>query len=214
MNFRTDLVEAGKRMLHSGLTVETWGNLSLRDPSSGLVYLTPSAMPYDTLTEDDIVVMRLDGTVAEGHRKPTVEAGMHLGILRARPEINAVIHTHPLYSQVFAVLRQPIPPVIDEAAQALGGTVYPAEYALPGTPELAENVRRALGGGSACLLANHGAVCVGRSMEQAFHVCTVLEMTARIYQMALAVGKPCVLPEDLVAFMKDFAENHYGQDKD
>jgi L-fuculose-phosphate aldolase len=139
---------------------------------------------------------------------------MHLGILRARPEINAVIHTHPLYSQVFAVLRQPIPPVIDEAAQALGGTVYPAEYALPGTPELAENVRRALGGGSACLLANHGAVCVGRSMEQAFHVCTVLEMTARIYQMALAVGKPCVLPEDLVAFMKDFAENHYGQDKD
>jgi len=214
MNYRAYLVESGKRMLHSGLTVETWGNLSIRDPESGLAYLTPSAMPYDTLTEEDIVVMRVeDGTVVEGHRKPTVEVGMHLGIFRARPEINAIVHTHPIYSQVFAVLHRPIPPVIDEAAQALGGTVYPAEYALPGTPELAQNAIRALGSTNACLLANHGAVCVGKTMDQAFRVCTVLEMTARIYQMALAVGEPHVLPDDLVAYMKDFAENHYGQDK-
>ena len=213
MNYRTALVEAGKRMLHSGLTVGTWGNISLRDPETGLIYLTPTAMPYDTLTEEDIVVMRADGTVAEGKRKPTVEAGMHLGILRARPEIHAVIHTHPIYSQVFAVLRRPIPPVIDEAAQTLGGTVRTAEYALPGTPELARNAAEALGTGSACLLANHGAACVGKTAEQAFRVCTVLEMTARIYQLALAVGEPYVLPDDLVAYMKDFAENHYGQDK-
>lgn len=214
MNYRAFLVESGKRMLHSGLTVETWGNISIRDPETGLVYLTPSAMPYDTLTDEDIVVMRTDGTLVEGYRKPTVEAGMHLGILGTRPEINAVIHTHPIYSQVFAVLRQPIPPVIDEAAQTLGGTVYPAEYALPGTPELAQNAMKALGDkGYACLLSNHGAVCIGRDMEQAFKVCSVLEMTARIYHMALTVGKPAVLPDDLVAYMKDFAENHYGQGK-
>jgi len=214
MNYKEYLVESGKRMLHKGLTVETWGNLSIRDPESGLVYLTPSAMPYDNLTEQDIVVMRTDGTTVEGRRKPTIEVGMHLGILRARPEINAVVHTHPVYSQVFAVLRQPIPPVIDEAAQALGGTVTVAEYALPGTTELAENAIAALGGhGTACLLANHGAVCLGGTMDQAFRVCTVLEMTARIYHLALAVGKPVILPDDLVACMKDFAENHYGQDK-
>lgn len=214
MNYKAYLVESGKRMLHKGLTVETWGNLSIRDPETGLIYLTPSAMPYDTLTDEDIVVMRPDGTVAEGYRKPTVEVGMHLGILRTRPEVNAVIHTHPIYSQVFAVLRRPIPPVIDEAAQALGGTVFPAEYALPGTPALAENVLKALGEhGNACLLANHGAVCLGETMDQAFRVCTVLEMTARIYQMALAVGQPCVLPDDLVEYMRDFAKNHYGQDK-
>jgi Ribulose-5-phosphate 4-epimerase and related epimerases and aldolases len=214
MNYRAFLVESGKRLLHSGLTVETWGNISARDPESGLVYLTPSAMPYDTLTEEDIVVMRTDGTLVEGRRKPTVESGMHLGILNARPEINAVIHTHPIYSQVFAVLRQPIPPIIDEAAQALGSTVYPAEYALPGTPELAHNAVKALGGkGMACLLSNHGAVCVGRDMNEAFKVCTVLEMTARIYHLALAVGKPVLLPDEQVAFMKDFAEKHYGQGK-
>lgn len=66
MNYKAHLVESGKRMLHKGLTVETWGNISVRDPETGLVYLTPSAMPYDTLTDEDIVVMRLDGTVAEG----------------------------------------------------------------------------------------------------------------------------------------------------
>ena len=214
MNYKEYLVKSGKQMLQKGLTVETWGNLSVRAPESGLVYLTPSAMPYDTLTEQDIVVMRTDGTTVEGDRKPTVEWGMHLGILKTRPEINAVIHTHPIYSQVFAVLRQPIPPVIDEAAQILGGTVYPTEYALPGTPELARNVLTALGEhGAACLLANHGAVCLGENMDQAFRVCTVLEMTARIYQMALAVGKPYILPDDLVTYMNDFAINHYGQDK-
>ena len=67
--------------------------------------------------------------------------------------------------------------------------------------------------GSACLLANHGAVCVGKDMEQAFRVCTVLEMTAQIYYMSLSVGKPVVLPDNLVAYMRDFAENHYGQGK-
>ena len=214
MNYKEYLVESGKQMLQKGLTVETWGNLSIRDPESGLVYLTPSAMPYNDLTEQDIVVMRTDGTTVAGCRKPTIEVEMHLGILRARPEINAVVHTHPVYSQVFAVLRQPIPPVIDEAAQALGGAVPVAEYALPGTSQLAQNAIMALGEhGAACLLANHGAVCLGANMEQAFKVCTVLEMTARIYHLALAVGKPVVLPDDLVACMKDFAENHYGQDK-
>lgn len=214
MNYRAFLVESGKRMLNRGLTVETWGNISVRDPETGLIYLTPSAMPYNIITEEDVVVMRPDGTVESGHRKPTVESGMHLGILRARPEINAIIHTHPIYSQIFAVLRKPIPPIIDEAAQALGGEVRTAEYALPGTPELAHNAMEALGEhGSACLLANHGAVCVGKDMEQAFRVCTVLEMTAQIYYMSLSVGKPVVLPDDLVAYMRDFAENHYGQGK-
>lgn len=215
MNYRTFLVESGKRMLNRGLTVETWGNISVRDPETGLIYLTPSAMPYNLITEDDVVVMRPDGAIASGYRKPTVESGMHLGILAARPEVNAIIHTHPIYSQVFAVLRQSIPPIIDEAAQALGGEVRTAEYALPGTPELAQNALKALGDqGSACLLANHGAVCVGETMEQTFRVCTVLEMTAHIYYMALSVGKPCVLSDELVSAMRDFAENHYGQGKD
>lgn len=212
MDLKARLIAAGKEMLEKKLTVETWGNLSLRDPDTGLVYLTPSAMPYHTITEDDVVVTDLSGTIVEGTRRPTVEKELHLGLYRVRPEINAIIHTHPVYSQVFAVLRRDIPPIIDEAAQVLGGTVRTAEYALPGSVELAEHTLKVMDGRvRACLLANHGAVCVGESMEQAFKVCAVLEMTAQIYQMALSIGTPHVLSNELVDEMWEFANHRYGK---
>lgn len=212
MDYKQQLIQAGKQMLEKNLTVETWGNLSLRDPETGLVYLTPSAMAYHAITPEDVVVADLNGNVLEGKRKPTVEKELHLGLYRTHPEVNAIIHTHPVYSQVFAVLRQSIPPIIDEAAQVLGGTVKVADYALPGTQELAENVCAAMEGRvRACLMANHGAVCVGADMEQAFKVCAVLEMTAQIYQQALAIGQPHVLSDELVDEMWDFANNRYGK---
>jgi L-fuculose-phosphate aldolase len=212
MDCRQRLIEAGKQMLEKKLTVETWGNLSLRDPDTGLVYLTPSAMAYHTIEPEDVAVVDLEGNLISGRRKPTIEMGLHLQLYRTRPEINAVIHTHPVQSQVFAVLRRPIPPIIDEAAQVLGGTVPVAQYALPGTKELAENVGVAMKGRvRACLMANHGAVCVGESMEQAFKVCAVLEMTAEIYQRALMLGQPHVLSDELVDEMWDFANNRYGK---
>ncbi len=212
MNCKEKLLWAGREMFQRGLTVETFGNLSIRDAETGFVYLTPSAMAYHTITEDDVVVMDLKGNVVEGHRKPTIEKEVHLTLYRAHPEINAIIHTHPIHSQVFAALRKPIPPVMDEAAQVLGGTVRVADYALPGTAELAENVCRAMEGRvRACLMANHGAVCVGANIEQAFKVCTVLEMTAEVYRLALSIGEPVVLADELVDEMWDFANNRYGK---
>lgn len=210
MNYKRFLIDACLRMVKSGLTVETWGNISVRDPETGYVYLTPSGMPYDTIVEDDIVVMDIDGNRIEGERKPTIEHAMHLGIMRNRPEINAVVHTHPVYSQVFALLHEDIPPVIDEAAQILG-EVRVTEYALPGSPEMAENAIKTLGNDAACLLANHGAVAVGKDMDAAFKVCTILEMTSQIYYMARCIGTPKPIDDDKVAFMKDFVANHYGQ---
>lgn len=212
MDFRQRLIRAGQQMLEKKLTVETWGNLSLRDSETGLIYLTPSAMAYHTIEPEDVAVVDLEGDILSGRRKPTIEMELHLQLYRARPEINAIIHTHPVHSQVFAVLRRAIPPIIDEAAQVLGGTVPVAQYALPGTKELADNVRAAMAGRHrACLMANHGAVCVGESMEQAFKVCAVLEMTAQIYQQALLLGEPHVLSEELVDEMWDFANNRYGK---
>ncbi len=212
MNWKQRLIRAGQEMLERKLTVETWGNLSLRDPDTGLIYLTPSAMPYHTITEADVVVLDGNGNLVEGNRAPTVEKDLHLGLYRMRPEINAVIHTHPVHSQVFAVLRRPIPPIMDEAAQVIGGAVPVADYALPGTKELADKVCRVMDGRvRACLMANHGAVCVGQSMEQAFKVCAVLEMTAQIYHTALSIGEPVVLADELVDEMWDFANNRYGK---
>lgn len=215
MDFKKCIVESGKKLENSGLTVETWGNISIRDPETGLVYLTPSAMKYSTIVEDDVVVCRLDGTIVEGHRKPTIETGLHLAIYRNREEVNAVIHTHPMYSMVYATQGKDIPLIIDEAAQAMGDTCKCTQYALPGSEELADQCEKALGTeANSCLLHSHGAVSVGENMDAAFKVATVLEATARILYMIEATGgKPAGISPENVAVMKDFAKNHYGQGK-
>lgn len=210
-NFKLSILQAGKAMQKKDLTVETWGNLSLRDPDTGKIFLTPSGMPYDTLEEDDIVVLDEKGNIIEGKRKPSVEKMLHVLIYQTRSDINAIIHTHPVDSTVFGVLHQSIPVVTDEIAQAIGGSIDCAEYALPGSMELAENVRKALGNKQACLMANHGAVCVGKDFNECFKVAEVLETGARIYAKALSIGKPVVIPDDKVAWMRDFAVNKYGQ---
>lgn len=213
MNYKKLIVESGLRMLNSGYTVETWGNISFRDKQTNLVYLTPSGMDYTIVTQDDIVVCDLDGNVVEGKRKPTIETGLHLAIYKARPEVNAVVHTHPMYSMVFSCCGEDIPLVIDEAAQTLGGTVKTAQYALPGSPELAQNCVEALGQQSnACLLKSHGAVCVGEDMDSAFKVSKVLEVTAEIYQMIRAIGNtPYKISDENICAMQDFVKNVYGQ---
>ena len=124
MDFKKCIVESGKKLENSGLTVETWGNISIRDPETGLGYITASSMIYSTIVEDDVVVCRLDGTIVEGHRKPTIETGLHLAIYRNREEVNAVIHTHPMYSMVYATQGKDNPLIIDEAAQAMGATTW------------------------------------------------------------------------------------------
>jgi len=213
MNYKKLIVESGVRMIEGGYTLETWGNISYRDPETQKVYLTPSGMNYATLTEDDVVVVDLEGNILEGHRKPTIETGLHCAVYRARPDVNAIIHTHPIYSTVFSCMGEDIPMIIDEAAQILGDTCRTAEYALPGTPELAENCVKALGQKAAsCLLKSHGAVCVGDSMETAFKIVKVLEVTAQIYQMIRATGG-CYQPisQENIEAMQYFVKNIYGQ---
>lgn len=209
------IVESGKRMAGSGLTVETWGNISFRDPETQLVYLTPSAMLYDTITEEDVVVCDLEGNVVEGTRKPTIEKDLHLSVYRERKEVNAIIHTHPMYSMVYAAQGKDIPLIIDEAAQVLGDVCRCAQYGLPGSDELAANCVKALGEkANSCLLHSHGAVCVGENMEGAFKVAKVLEVTAQIYYMIQSAGgQPVGISEENIASMQDFVKNSYGQDK-
>lgn len=212
-NWKREVIDGGIRMLSEGITIGTWGNVTVRDPETGYVYLSPSGMPYKTLVEDDIVVVRLDGSRVEGTRKPTIETEMHLAIYRARPECNAVIHTHPIYSTAFSAMGEDIPLLLDEAAQVLGDTVRTTAYALPGSQELADECVKALGDKSmACLLRSHGAVCLGKDLEQAFGNSTVLEATAKVYSIIRSMGGQFdpISPEN-IAFMQNFVKNSYGQ---
>lgn len=215
MDMRNTIVAAGKKLINEGFTVETWGNISVRD-EDGRVYITPSGMDYETCTIDDIVVMELDGTIVSGQRKPSIETGLHLAVYRERPEVMAIVHTHPIYSTVFSCMGEGIPQgICDEAAQALGGEVKTAGYALPGSAELAENCVKALGEKTkACLLQSHGAVCVGKDIKTAFKTAKVLEMTAEIYYRIRSIGGSFIpISKENINAMEDFVANHYGQPK-
>ena len=150
------------------------------------------------MTDDDVVVYDAFGRSIERRRKPTVEMLMHISIYQNRPEINAVIHTHPVYSLVYAAQGRDVPLILDEAAQTLGGVVKCAEYALPGSPALAKNCIEALGQtAKACLLRCHGAVCLGEDFDEALTVAEVLETTARVLCLIEATGgKPLSCSED------------------
>lgn len=210
-DYKELIIASGKKMYNANLTIGTWGNISARDPETNLVYLTPSGMNYESCTKEDVVVCNLQGEIVEGHRVPTIEKDLHIGVFNAREDVNAVIHTHPIYSLVFATLGAEIPLVVDEAAQFLGNTIKTAAYALPGTQELADNCVELIKDANACLLNSHGAVCVGADMDTAFLVSAVLEQTAQVYYMAKCIGEPKSISRENVLAMQDFVKNKYGQ---
>lgn len=215
MDYKQLVVDSGKKMYNSGLTVATWGNISFRDPETGLIYLTPSGMNYNTMVKDDIVVMDINKKIVEGNRVPTIETPMHLGIYKSRFDVNAVMHTHPIYSMVYATQGKTIPMITDEAAQMLGDVCRCTKYQLPGSQELADEVVRTLGQkANSCLINSHGALCVGADVEAMFRVSTVLEVTAQIYYLVQSSGnEPLGISPENVKAMQYFVAHKYGQVK-
>jgi L-fuculose-phosphate aldolase len=196
------VLAAAQRMLAGGLVTGTAGNVSLRlTPEDGrsLLAITPSSREYESLTHDDIQVLDFEARKVEGALPPSIETRLHIGIYRARPDINAVIHTHSVYATAVAVAGHDIPPILDEQVAYLGGGIKLAGHAPSGSPELAENAVAALGDRQAALLANHGAIGTGRDLHQAFHAVELLEKTARVYLLALAAGKVTVLTAEAQA---------------
>jgi len=209
--FRNKVIEAGKKMCEFGLTVGTWGNISIRNPETGNIYITPSGMDYETLCTDDIVKINPNGDVIDSDRKPSIELPMHYEIYMARDDLNAIIHTHPTYSSAFAITEEKIPPISEDFVQIVGDKVICAEYSLPGTEELAQNVVEALSDRNAVLLTNHGTLCTGNDMNFAFKVSEVVEKTAYIYLLSRNLGEPRIIPEDDIIKMQEFVKNSYGQ---
>ena len=191
---RRALLETAQAMDQAGLTEGTAGNLSAR-ASSGEIVLTPTALAYDTMVEDDLVVVDALGQRISGHRDPTTESHLHLSCLRAHPEINAVVHTHPVHACMFAVNQEPIPCVIEEFEFLVGGDVLVAPYRRTGTRELGEGVAGLLGDRAAALLANHGLVVVGATPSEGLALTRLVERAAEIIWGARAMGQPKPLPD-------------------
>jgi L-fuculose-phosphate aldolase len=208
------VIEMAQEMARKGLVVGTAGNVSLRlkDPSGReLMAITPSGRYYDSLKVDDIVVVDFEGQRVEGELKASIETVMHIEVHKARKKVNAVVHAHPAFCSAIAVAGLDIPPLIDEQVIYIGGEIKVAQYALPGTPELAKNAVAALGPRNAVILANHGVLSVGRDMREALTICELAEEMAKIYVSALSLGKVNPLPAEVVELEKAFFASVYGE---
>jgi L-fuculose-phosphate aldolase len=182
-----------------GINQGSAGNISVRDGDAMLI--TPSAIPYEDMTPDMTARMTLDGDYGawEGPKRPSSEWRFHLDIMRARPEVGAIVHTHAPYATALAMARREIPPCHYMIARFGGGTVRCAPYALFGTAELSAHALAALEGRSACLLANHGFIATGASLAAAMAAAVELEALAKQYALSLAVGGPVLLSDDEIA---------------
>lgn len=181
------IIDAGLRLLEEGLVARTWGNVSIRVDKDHML-ITPSGRRYDGLTTDDIVLVNINTSEYEGSIKPSSEHKLHSGIYLTRPEINGIIHTHQMNASTCAAARREVPPVFDDMAQIIGPSVRVAPYAPSSTRKIVKGTIKALKGRMAALMANHGAVCIGRDLDEAFVVCQILEKACKAFIEAEFLG--------------------------
>lgn len=193
---RRAIVEYGKLLYQKGLTVGTAGNISSRG-ENGTMLITPTSTCKGMLDEDHLVVIDIkDGKVLSGGR-PSIETPFHLAFYRTRPEVNAVIHTHPVYCTALAVKGVKVQPgLTPEGLLVLGRDVPLVPYATPGTDDLARVLSNALRTSDSFLLEKHGAIAVGRNMTEAFHRMETLEFMAQLQFNLLVLGGAKPLPND------------------
>ena len=193
-DIRAQVVAAAQAMDAAGLVVGTAGNVSGRG-EDGMIWLTPSSLPYHQVSIDNLAAVDLDGNLLKGTSRPSTEKAMHLACYRAFPEVSGVVHCHPVHASMFAVAHKSIPAVIEEVIVYLGGDVAVTDYRTTGSDELGEEVVRHLADRSAVLMANHGMLCIGESPNHALHVALVAEHTARIVWGATCLGGAIDLPD-------------------
>lgn len=203
------IVTFGLKLLSSGLTTGSGGNLSCICREQDLIAIGPSGVDYADVRVEDVVIVNRAGEVVEGELNPSSELSFHLALYKARPEVNAVVHTHSVYATTMACLQWEIPAVHYLVGFA-GNKVPLAPYATFGSNELAQNVVHGMGDYNAVLLANHGLVAVGSDMRHAFNVAEEIELVARIYYQSCNVGTPVLVPDaEMETVLEKFKT--YGQ---
>ena len=208
-NQRIEIVEYGKKIITSGLTKGTGGNLSIFDREKGLMAISPSGIDYFDIRPEDIVIMDMDGRIIEGDKNPSSEYELHKIFYERRTDIDAIIHTHTMYATTISCLNWDLPAVHYMIAVA-GKNVRCADYATFGTKELAENAYIAMDDRRAVLLANHGLLAGAQTLANAFNITEEVEYVAELYYRTKAIGNPVILSDEEMAVM-DVKFKSYGQ---
>ncbi|MXN50756.1 class II aldolase [Shinella sp. AETb1-6] len=205
LSIRQSIIDHCRGMNASGLNQGTSGNISVRFGDRMLI--TPSGIPYETMQPDMIASLPVAGNGDyDGPKKPSVEWPFHLDIMKARPDVGAVVHTHSTYATILAMAGKPIPACHYMIAAFGGPDVRIADYARYGTKALSDSVLRAMEGRSACLMANHGMIATGATLEKAMWAAVELETLSKQYYHTLLIGGPMILPdEEIVGVLQGFA---------
>ncbi len=208
---RAELVRLHAELPRHDLVVWTGGNVSVRDPETGLVAIKPSGVRYDDLTPESMVVLDLDGAVVEGANKPSSDTASHLYIYRHRPDVNGVVHTHSRYATAFAAVGRSIPVYLTAQADEFGAEIPCGGFAFIGDEAIGAVVVESIGRSPAVLLKNHGVFTIGPSAEAAVKAAVMVEDIAATVFMALQLGQPDVLSDEAVARLHERYTNVYGQ---
>lgn len=192
-----------KQSYDEKLFAGTSGNLSMYDRESGVMVITPTSIPYETIQVDDMVAMKLDGTIVDGHYRPSSEWRMHARIYLEKQDVNAVVHTHSPYATAFAVVNQNIPCILIEMVPFIGGDVPLARFAMPGTEDVGIEAVKALKERNGCLMANHGVLAVGKDLDQAHIRAVYIEDAAKICALAKGIGPLTLMSEQQIQAMKN-----------
>ena len=208
LSAREAIVAMGKELIERKLVAGSWGNISVKI-ADGVYAVTPSGRGYANQKPEDIVIVDDACKTLDGELTPSSESKLHTAIYNACPEAKAIIHTHSIYASALAAMRKPVPAIIEDIVQIIGGRVECAEYALPGTQELADNAVKAMNGRKGVLLANHGAVCWGKDLADALMVCEILGKAAKIAIICQSCGGAVELSNEDAEIMHSFYEEHY-----
>ncbi len=207
LSLRTELIEACRSMNRLGINKGTAGNISVRHGDGFLI--SPTGIPYDKLLPEHVVAMNWDATFA-GDVLPSSEWRFHRDILKARPDLNAVVHTHSTHATSVSILGKDIPAIHYAIAAAGGPTIRCAPYAIFGSQELADRVVTALEGRRACLMAHHGVIAAHVSIARALSLAVTVEELAQQYLLCLPFGEPPILSDSQIADVLEKFKT-YGQ---
>lgn len=194
---KSTIIEKCRVLEKMGYFTWTWGNISVRVPEGFIV--TPSRIGYDIIQPSDFVVVSAEGKVVAGHRLPSSETEIHRAVLNKKGNVGAIIHSHSPYATAVSCLHLAIPPFVEDLVQIIGGQVNCTRYVPAGQhTRIAEEVANTIGDENAVLLANHGVMCCGRDLEEAFVASQILEKAAFMMLAAAAKGEVIPIPEEHV----------------
>jgi len=207
---KQQIIKGGIRLINEGLVSRTWGNISIRVDNQYML-ITPSGVFYNDLNINNIILVNYLTSKYKSKIKPSSEFEMHCQIYKSRKDTNAIIHTHQMNASTVAAAHREVPPILDDMAQIIGTSVRVTKYATASTKKIAKKTVKALNGRNAALIANHGAVCIGSDLDEAFVVCQVLEKSCKAFIEAEFLGGAKSINKFKAYLMHEFYLRKYSK---